>query len=75
MMQHCGSQTLRNTLRERYWIVGNRVAVRKVVSDCQRCRRHEAENIKAPEAPLPENRIRDATAFEVVGMILECHFS
>lgn len=57
-------------LRERFWVVNSRVAVRKIVNTCGRCRRFGARKFTAPEPPLPLNRVRDATVFEVVGIDL-----
>lgn len=69
-MNHCGSQVLRSSLRERFWIINSRVATRRVISSCKRCIRFSAKKITAPEASLPSNRVRDATVFEVTGIDL-----
>lgn len=67
---HSGSQVLRNSLRERFWIINSRFAVRAVINSCGRCKRFGARKFTAPEAPLPENRVRDTAVFEVVGIDL-----
>lgn len=67
---HSGTLVIRCLLRERFWVDNSRVAVRKVVNSCGRCRRFGAKMFTAPEAPLPANRVRDATPFEVVGIDL-----
>lgn len=72
-MHHCDSQTLRNTIRERFWLIQSRVACRKVANGCKRCIRHTAKHVTVPETSLPSNRVRDATPFEVVGIDLGGH--
>lgn len=69
-MRHCGPQILRCNLRERYWILDVRRAVRRVQTACKRCTRYVAKKITAPEPSLPSNRVRDAAIFEVVGIDL-----
>lgn len=67
---HCGAQTLRNNLREHFWIINSRVVARNTVHQCGRCKRFGARKFSAPEAPLPLNRVRDAAVFEVTGIDL-----
>ncbi|XP_021966107.1 uncharacterized protein LOC110861310 [Folsomia candida] len=67
---HGGTQYVMGRLREKYWIIRGRKAVRQVITGCVRCRRFSAQHVKTPEAPLPEDRVRTSVAFEVVGVDL-----
>ncbi len=69
-LKHCGALTLRNILRERFWILNSRVVVRKVTMSCKRCKRYTAKKMSAPVTTLPSNRVKDAATFEVVGIDL-----
>ncbi|XP_057662513.1 uncharacterized protein LOC130897595 [Diorhabda carinulata] len=64
---HIGGQGLLNLLRERFWIVRGRQAVRRIVSACVICRRYRAKALEVESPPLPENRVRDARVFEISG--------
>ncbi|XP_021959569.1 uncharacterized protein LOC110855469 [Folsomia candida] len=67
---HGGTQYVMGQLREKYWIIRGRKAVRQVITSCVRCRRFSAQHVKTPEAPLPEDRVRTSVAFEIVGVDL-----
>lgn len=67
---HCGADTLRSILRERFWILNSRVVTRKVTTACKRCKRHTAKKMTAPVSSLPSNRVKDAATFEVTGIDL-----
>ncbi|CAB0005219.1 unnamed protein product [Nesidiocoris tenuis] len=67
---HAGTQLVLSTLRQRFWILGGRRSVRKVVNDCKRCKRHSAKRVETEPSPLPENRVRNAKVFEIVGVDL-----
>ncbi|XP_011705757.1 PREDICTED: uncharacterized protein LOC105460953 [Wasmannia auropunctata] len=67
---HAGVQILMNNIREQFWILGGRRTVRSVIRQCVVCRRHDAKAIQAIPAPLPEDRVRDAAVFEIVGIDL-----
>ncbi|XP_018394549.1 PREDICTED: uncharacterized protein LOC108773287 [Cyphomyrmex costatus] len=67
---HAGVQILMNKLREQFWILGGRRTVRSVVRQCVVCRRHDAKDIQVITAPLPEDQVRDAAIFEIVGIDL-----
>ncbi|UYV82396.1 hypothetical protein LAZ67_21001940 [Cordylochernes scorpioides] len=64
-MYHCGAQTLRSVLREKFWIPKARQLVRHVIHKCPRCRRFETKRVDVPEASLPQHRVRDVVVFEV----------
>ncbi|UYV63815.1 hypothetical protein LAZ67_2005744 [Cordylochernes scorpioides] len=67
---HVGLQTLMNLLREDYWILKFRRTVRRVIHQCVKCRRFMAKSGSVESVELPENRVRDASIFEVVGIDL-----
>ncbi|UYV65395.1 hypothetical protein LAZ67_3004228 [Cordylochernes scorpioides] len=69
-MYHCGAQTLRSVLREKFWNPKARQLVRHVNHKCPRCRRFEAKRVDVPEASLPQHRVRDVVVFEVTGIDL-----
>ncbi|UYV83455.1 hypothetical protein LAZ67_23001090 [Cordylochernes scorpioides] len=69
-MYHCGAQTLRSVLREKFWIPKARQLVRHVIHKCPRCRRFETKRDDVPEASLPQHRVRDVVVFEVTGIDL-----
>ncbi|KAJ8980827.1 hypothetical protein NQ317_018407 [Molorchus minor] len=61
---HVGVQGLMSILRERYWILGGRRAIKAAISGCVVCKRHNAKPFDASSPPLPMDRVRDAAAFE-----------
>ncbi|KFM59784.1 hypothetical protein X975_08509, partial [Stegodyphus mimosarum] len=67
---HAGTQILLGIIRERFWIVRGRRAVRKVVKNCVRCHRYKAKSPGCESVPLPGDRVNDAAVFEVVGVDL-----
>ena len=67
-LSHVGVQITLNSLREKFWIIGGRRAIRSVIKKCIICRRHEAQSFKSIPAPLPLNRVRDVAVFEVTGI-------
>ncbi|UYV78540.1 hypothetical protein LAZ67_16001938, partial [Cordylochernes scorpioides] len=69
-MYHCGAQTLRSVLREKFWIPKARQLVRHVIHKSPRCRRFETKRVDVPEASLPQHRVRDVVVFEVTGIDL-----
>ncbi|UYV83279.1 hypothetical protein LAZ67_23000393 [Cordylochernes scorpioides] len=69
-MYHCGAQTLRSVLREKFWIPKARQLVRHVIHKCPRCRRFETKRVDVPEASLPQHRVRDVVVFEKVWFVI-----
>ncbi|CAL8131492.1 unnamed protein product [Orchesella dallaii] len=67
---HAGVGFLLCRLREHYWILQARRAVKNVISKCYRCRRYAARAPVTEMAPLPENRIKDVDVFQIVGVDL-----
>ncbi|KAL1448249.1 hypothetical protein WDU94_001887 [Cyamophila willieti] len=67
---HAGTQILMSILRQQYWILGGRRAIRSVVKSCVKCKRFTAKRLEVHPTPLPQNRVRDAKLFEVLGVDL-----
>ena len=65
---HVGTQGLMGIMREKYWVLGGRRAIRSVISRCVTCRRHRSKSFVTGLAPLPLNRVRDAAVFEITGV-------
>lgn len=67
---HAGVQFLVARLREKFWIVKSRLAVKRVVQKCVICKRFNQKPATVQSPPLPENRVKDAKVFEVSGIDL-----
>lgn len=67
---HAGTQILMSIIRKEFWILGGRRSIRSVVSSCSVCKRYVLKNLEVKPTPLPENRVRDAKLFEVLGVDL-----
>jgi hypothetical protein len=67
-LNHAGINIVMNHLREKFWILRYRRAVCSVIHKCTVCRRHAAKHMETPPGLLPENRVRDTAAFEVIGV-------
>uniref|UniRef100_A0ABD2W647 Integrase catalytic domain-containing protein n=1 Tax=Trichogramma kaykai TaxID=54128 RepID=A0ABD2W647_9HYME len=65
---HAGIGTTIQVLRETVWILSSRRTVRSVINKFVRCRRHSALTLKTPPTSLPEDRVRDAKVFEIIGV-------
>ena len=67
-MCHAGVQAVMRRLREKFWVLSMRRAVRSVVSKCIICKRQNAKRIEVDPPTLPIHRVRDAAVFEVTGV-------
>ena len=67
-LNHAGIDIVMNSLREKFWVLQCRRTVRSVIRKCVVCRRYASKTMKAPPGLLLEDRVRDATAFEVIGI-------
>lgn len=67
-LNHAGTQIMMSSLREQVWIISSRRAIQSVLAKCATCKRYKATKIEASPSTLPEERVRDVTAFEVSGV-------
>ncbi|XP_071033107.1 uncharacterized protein, partial [Parasteatoda tepidariorum] len=67
---HAGTQILLSIIREKFWIVRGRKAIRNIVKSCIKCKRYTAKVHFTEPVSLPEDRVKDAYVFEVVGVDL-----
>ncbi|GFT39868.1 integrase catalytic domain-containing protein [Trichonephila clavipes] len=58
------------TLRESYWILIGRKTIKAVIKTCIICKRFNAKPISVSEGVLPQDRVRDAAVFEIIGLDL-----
>ncbi|GBM65291.1 hypothetical protein AVEN_15374-1 [Araneus ventricosus] len=57
-------------LRERYWIIRARKAIKNVLYNCIICKRFKAKSMSSELTPLPPDRVTDCAPFEIVGIDL-----
>lgn len=55
-------------LREKYWVLGGRRAIRSALSKCFICKRFNSKSIRVNVPQLPLDRVPDASVFEVIGI-------
>jgi hypothetical protein len=66
---HVGSEHVLSLLRERYWIIGGRRLIRRIVHQCIRCKRILARPQQQLMGQLPAVRVTASTApFDNVGV-------
>lgn len=66
---HNGRNHMLSKLREKYWVTGVSTAIRRVLSKCTICRRHNATPIYQQMADLPTERLKpDEPPFTCVGV-------
>ncbi|KAJ8939437.1 hypothetical protein NQ318_010621 [Aromia moschata] len=65
---YVGTQGLMSILREKYWVIGGRRAIRSVIAKCVFCKRHSAKPPVVTSPALPLDRVRDPVAFEITGI-------
>ena len=66
---HMGVASTLAEVRGRYWIPNGRQMVKKIVHNCQHCRRYRVKAMKAPEtAALPAFRISQGYPFQSTGV-------
>ena len=54
---HEDTEYVRNMLQQEYWITGLRNALRKIKSNCIKCKHKNANTIHPPMADLPRERL------------------
>jgi len=67
---HPGIQFICCKLREKFWILGGRRAVKAVLHKCPRCRRFDARPIVVEPAALPIDRVTEGDVFQTTGVDL-----
>ena len=66
---HCGVSHTLASLRHEYWILKGRIEVKKVISRCLVCRRHEGPSFSLPKMPpWPKERVSQSSPFQYVGL-------
>ena len=68
-VKHSGIRDTLTTLRERYWILRGREAVKKFIRSCVICRKHKGSPYgPLPPPDLPSNRVSEDTPFSHIGL-------
>ncbi|XP_072171548.1 uncharacterized protein [Diadema setosum] len=57
MSGHSGKEYVLSLIRQRYWVIRGRLAVRRVLSDCFICKRLRAGPVEQKMADLPADRV------------------
>ncbi|GBL99240.1 hypothetical protein AVEN_3619-1 [Araneus ventricosus] len=65
---HPGVQSLMVALRENYWILKSRRTIKKIIKTCIICQRFSVKQPEIPEGTLPEDRVKNVSIFEVIGV-------
>lgn len=65
---HGATQLMLQTLRQKYWVLNGRAAVKRCAHDCAICRRYSQVMAKQQMAPLPAVRVRPAHPFVSAGI-------
>uniref|UniRef100_A0A0M3IUX5 Integrase catalytic domain-containing protein n=1 Tax=Ascaris lumbricoides TaxID=6252 RepID=A0A0M3IUX5_ASCLU len=66
---HGGTQMTLCTVRNRYWILKGRMAVKRVINGCKVCKRYEGGPYALPPMPpLPEIRTKRSYPFQQTGI-------
>ena len=64
---HAGTGIVMNNLRDKFWVLQCRRMIRSVIRKCIIYHRYTSK-MKASPGLLPENRVRNAAAFEMIGI-------
>ena len=67
-LKHAGVDTVSSSLRNNFWNLGMRRLAKTVVKECLSCRWHDSKPCSQPVAPLPKERVRSASPFNVTGL-------
>lgn len=65
---HEGPSGLLAAIRQKYWLVNARSAIRKVTRSCVKCFRTKPRDVQPLMGNLPEERVNSAAAFEFTGV-------
>lgn len=65
---HGGAQLTTQRLRERYWILGGRNAIRQAIHECVTCVRYRGRTGRQQMAPLVRDRVMESRPFTTVSL-------
>ncbi|XP_058463127.1 uncharacterized protein LOC131437656 [Malaya genurostris] len=65
---HVGPSGLLSALRHRFWVLGSRSAIRKVIRGCVRCFRVRPKGLTQYMGNLPQYRITPSAPFKITGV-------
>ena len=65
---HGGPQLMLSTLRQRFWILQARTAVRTFIHNCITCRRHRGATVTQQMSSLPQVRVSASRPFSSSGL-------
>lgn len=65
---HGGTQLMLQTLRQKYWVLNGRAAVKQCAHRCVTCRRHSQLMTQQQMASLPASRVRATHPFQSAGI-------
>ena len=69
IVQHDGIRETLNAIRENYWIIQGRDAVKQKLRKCVVCKRHEGRPYSIPmTTPLPQDRVMEVPPFTNTGV-------
>ena len=75
IVHHDGIRETLNAIRENYWIIRGREAVKQKLRKCVVCKRHEGRPYLIPmTAPLPQDRVMEVPPFTNTGVDLPAHY-
>ncbi len=67
---HGGVHFLLSKLREKYWVLQSRRAVKRVLRRCVSCKRHTVKKMEVEPAALPAKRVESGEPFTTTGVDL-----
>lgn len=67
-LHHLGVHIVLTELRQQFWILRARQAIRKVLHDCMPCKIARNRHADALEAPLPADRVQPTKPFSHIGI-------
>ncbi|OXA44497.1 uncharacterized protein LOC110857830 [Folsomia candida] len=70
LYSHPGAQFLLCKLRERFWILGGRKAMKRIIRACPNCRRNDVRPLCVEPSALPTNRVTPGEVYETTGVDL-----